>query len=284
MHVILRPARSGIRLFVAFLVGFAILSPRAAFAEEPEESRRSWRVRSEGSSIHIEAGTGSRYVVPGVPESALISWTPGQPARWVTPPPPSVPVGCTGQLLSGQWVDDACPLLGLPTAHSEDDPEAPAFVPPSTIDIIYQALASTTVPGAGLVVQPEGTSYTGIPALVHASRTTHQIPVTVLGRQTSISLSARTYSFDFGDGTAPLVTTSPGAPYPDRTNQHTYTSPAAAHSVELVTTWTAVATNPFTGETRSVEGVLQTREASVPFEVRKSHTVLTDTAEERLGH
>ncbi|MDN6567207.1 MAG: hypothetical protein L0L69_03525 [Propionibacterium sp.] len=171
--------------------------------------------------------------------------------------------------------------MSTPAQPASDD--VPAFVPPSTVDIIYQAVASATVPNAGLVVQPEGVSYTGIPALVHASRTSSEITVEILGRHTTVSLTARSFSFDFGDGTRPLVTTAPGSAYPDRTNQHTYTSPAAQRVIELVTTWTATATNPFTGETQSVEGILQTREVSAPFEVRDSHTVLTDVAEQRLG-
>ena len=134
------------------------------------------------------------------------------------------------------------------------------------------------------MVQPEGLSYTGIPALVHATTTSHQITVAVLGRQTTVSLRARSFSFDFGDGTTPLVTTVAGAPYPDRSNQHIYTSAAQQRRIELVTTWTATATNPFTGETQSVEGIIQTREVSPPFEVRRSRTVLTETAEAGLGH
>lgn len=263
----------------ALVLVFVGASPTSA----DEGPKQDWNSRAEQGSVIVEAGTGSRYIVPGVAASAVAYWQPDQAVRWIAPPPPSVPSGCTGQLLSGQWVDDACPLLGPATPEPTDDPDAPAFVPPSTTEIIYQAVASTTVPGAGLVVQPEGLSYTGIPALVHASRSSHQITVAVLGRQTTVSLTARSYSFDFGDGTTPLVTTSPGGPYPDRTNQHVYTSAAARRTIELVTTWNATATNPFTGETQSVEGIVQTREVSAPFEVRRSQTVLTDTAEASQG-
>ncbi|WP_230297794.1 hypothetical protein [Actinomyces provencensis] len=277
------PRLTGISALILALL-FLVIQTHPTFADPPQGEYREWSVAGDGKhTVVIEAGTGSRYIVPGVAASAVAYWQPDQAVRWVAPPPPSVPSGCTGQLLSGQWVDDACPLLGPATPEPTDDPDAPAFVPPSTTEIIYQAVASTTVPGAGLVVQPEGLSYTGIPALVHASRSSHQITVAVLGRQTTVSLTARSYSFDFGDGTTPLVTTSPGGPYPDRTNQHVYTSAAARRTIELVTTWNATATNPFTGETQSVEGIVQTREVSAPFEVRRSRTVLTDTAEASQG-
>lgn len=278
------PTRLSCRIAAASLIAlfasFTVLMGQAHADGDPEGF---WESRAHGQTVSFEAGTGSRYIVPGVPASAVAYWQPDQAVRWVAPPPPSVPSGCTGQVISGQWVDDACPLLGAAAPEPADDPAAPVFVPPSTIEIIYQAVASTTVPGAGLVVQPDGLSYTGIPALVHASRSSHQITVAVLGRQTTVSLTARSYSFDFGDGTTPLVTASPGGPYPDRTNQHVYTSAAAQRSIELVTTWTATATNPFTGETQSVEGIIQTREVSAPFEVRRSQTVLTDTAEASQG-
>lgn len=263
---------------LALLITVACFDEAARADAAPDGS---WGSRAEGQTVSFRAITGHRYGSPGLPHGAPTEFSAAAVIRWLASPPPSVPDGCLGQILSGQWVDDICPLVSTPAQPASDD--VAAFVPPSTVDIIYQAVASATVPNAGLVVQPEGVSYTGIPALVHASRTSSEITVEILGRQTTVSLTARSFSFDFGDGTRPLVTTAPGSAYPDRTNQHTYTSPAAQRVIELVTTWTATATNPFTGETQSVEGILQTREVSAPFEVRDSHTVLTDVAEQRLG-
>lgn len=265
-------------LAVTLAGGLSLIGAASLAADSPGGY---WETQAGDSGVLIRAGTGQRYGSPGLPHGAPTEFSAAAVIRWLASPPPSVPDGCLGQILSGQWVDDICPLVSTPAQPASDD--VAAFVPPSTVDIIYQAVASATVPNAGLVVQPEGVSYTGIPALVHASRTSSEITVEILGRQTTVSLTARSFSFDFGDGTRPLVTTAPGSAYPDRTNQHTYTSPAAQRVIELVTTWTATATNPFTGETQSVEGILQTREVSAPFEVRDSHTVLTDVAEQRLG-
>ena len=124
----------------------------------------------------------------------------------------------------------------------------------------------------------------GVPTLVHASVTSRTVGVQVLGVRVPIHLEAQSFSFDFGDGSSPLVTTDPGAPYPVRTNQHTYTEAATGRSIVLETTWAASVVNPFTGETLEVDGAVATRETSRSFAVVKAHTVVTDLAEERLGH
>lgn len=195
-------------------------------------------------------------------------------------------VGCSAQIGTGVWSRDECPLIGPATSSVDPavDPEAATFLAPSTWDILRQGLATATIPGAGIVVQPQGDSYVGVPTLVHASTTSHTVEVVILGVQVPIRLDAHSYSFDFADGTPPLVTSDPGAPYPVRTNHHTYEQGLTQVRVSLETTWRASVVNPFTGEALSVEGMVVTREESRPFAVLKAHTVLTDLAEERQGH
>ena len=120
--------------------------------------------------------------------------------------------------------------------------------------------------------------------MVHASATSQTVGVVVLGIEVPIHLDAHSFSFDFADGSPPLLTSDPGAAYPDRTNQHTYDRAAPEVRVSLETTWRASVVNPFTGEALTVDGVVVTREQSRPFTVVKAHTVLTDLAEEQLGH
>ena len=50
-----------------------------------------------------------------------------------------------------------------------------------------------------------------------------------------------TYVWDFGDGSAPYETSSPGGPYPSGDVTHTYTTPGA-RTVTLTTRWTATFT------------------------------------------
>lgn len=195
-------------------------------------------------------------------------------------------VGCSAQIGLGVWSRDDCPLIGAVRADADPslDPAGAGFVAPSTWDILQQGLATARIPGAGVVVQPLGDSYVGVATLVHASTTVQNLRVVVLGVEVPIHLEAESFSFDFGDGSAPLVTSDPGAAYPVRTNQHTYERAQASVSVGLVTTWGASVVNPFTGESLRVDGVVSTRERSRSFAVVRAHTVVTDLAEEKAGH
>lgn len=270
---------------VLFQIGVAVFSTSLFSAITPTDANDgqddNWNSYGSGDTILIEAGIASGLLIPGLdssPSEDGTYWT----VAAVAGLPPSVPSGCLGQIQQGQWADDDCPLIGpLP---ADTDPEENSFTPPSTADILYQALATAHVSPAGLAVQPADWSYTGVPTLVHALDTEQTLTVTVLGYTVPIRLHADSFAFDFQDGNAPLVTADPGAPWPDTTNQHTYTTAAGAQTISLITTWAATVTNPFTGETLSVPGIIQTRETSSAFEVRTSHTVVTDTAEHLQGH
>lgn len=210
-----------------------------------------------------------------------VSWGGGAVAREVT----IADVGCSAQIGTGVWSADLCPLMGESPGDDPDlDPAAPEFVAPSTWDILREGLATAAVEGAGIVVQPQGDSYVGVPTLVHAAQTSRTVNVVVLGVSVPIRLVAQSFSFGFDDGSLPLVTDDPGGPYPVRTNQHTYTEEQESVGITLETTWGASVVNPFTGEVLSVDGVVVTREVSRSFAVVRARTVVTDSAEERQGH
>ena len=263
---------------------FALASLGASTAsEDPLDDPNYWSVSGSGTRITIGIGGGSSGGIPGYGDPTEltdgVAWTPGGAAA----APPSIPSGCLGQVAAGQWVADACPLTG--TVDTEDpDPEDEAFVPPSTLEILYQALASVRIGTAGLVVQPVSSSYVGVPTLAHATTTSQTHTATILGYTIPLEVRATDFAFDFHDGTPPVYSTEPGAPWPDTTNQHTYTEPTDSTAITLTTWWSATVTNPFTGETLTVPGVLSTTETSQPFEVRTARTILTDTAEEYAGH
>ena len=78
--------------------------------------------------------------------------------------------------------------------------------------------------------------------------------------------------------------------------RHYYTPPQGWHSmldgpyphedreITLTTTWSGTATNPFTGETQTINGLVTTTETTGKFPL--SHLVInnTDTWEEKQGH
>lgn len=200
--------------------------------------------------------------------------------------PDTLYAGCNLYMVSNaaRGATQRCRVRQQAADQPEAAPAARPQTPPSVTQEVREAVRRVRVPGSGLVIQPADAAYTGVPTLAHARTTQREISVDVLGLTVPVRLEAQSFSFDFGDGTGPLVTSDPGGPYPDTTNQHTYMAAAKSVVITLRTTWTATARHPGTGETIRLDEPLYSEELSNPFEVRKPVVVLTDEAEERLGH
>lgn len=139
------------------------------------------------------------------------------------------------------------------------------------VSVMVSAVALARVEGAGLVVNPgRGWVYVGAPTLAHAERGEISTSVTVLGLDVPVTFRGSRFMFDFGYGAGSVVSTVPGAPYPDMSIQGTYLNEGSGVFVTLTTTWDAVVTHPLTGEVMSVPGALRTVEYSAPFEVVRS--------------
>lgn len=200
----------------------------------------------------------------------------------VSPPEPAVTethhrrwqdfLGCS-------WVDYDAGNVGPCDTR---DPEAPRNEA-DPLTVLYSALEVASIDGAGLRIQPWIQTFVGVPTLAYATMPLVNTSVNVLGLDVPVEFTAREYSFDFGDGTAPLVSSQPGAPYPDMTNFHIYQRPQDYAQVTLTTTWSAKVTHPQTGDVIFVTGALQTSESAPPIPVRKARGYLTDTAEELRG-
>ena len=177
---------------------------------------------------------------------------------------------------------------------------------PTTREILYYAATTIHADGAGLYKRPADVSYTNkhIPTLVAATHPTQTHVINLLGHDITITLTATSYTWNWGDDTPDLTTTSPGVPWhkgmkpnTDPTLiRHYYTPPNgwrsrfdgpypnATRTITLTTTWAGTATNPFTGETQTINGLVTTTETTGPF--RLSHLLIsnTDTWEESQGH
>ena len=177
---------------------------------------------------------------------------------------------------------------------------------PTTQEILYYAATTIHADGAGINKQPPTVSYTNrfVPTIVSVTSPTQTHVINLLGRDITITLTAPNYEYSWGDGTPNTVTTSPGLawekgidPNKDpRLSRHYYTPPLGWRSgfdgpyphenreITLTTTWSGTATNPFTGETQTINGLVTTTETTGPFPL--SHLVInnTDTWEEKQGH
>ena len=197
----------------------------------------------------------------------------------------------------------------FPTYWRCDDPPPSAETPldpPSTQKILRHAAATIHADGAGIYKQPPHVSYTNkyIPTLVSVTNPTQTHVINLLGHDITITLTATNYEWDWGDGTPHTITAYQGMvfekgmdPNKDpRLIRHYYTPPNgwrsrfdgpypdATRTITLTTTWSGTATNPFTGETQTINGLVTTKETTGPF--RLSHLIVsnTDTWEEKQGH
>ena len=217
--------------------------------------------------------------------------------------------------------DDKCDGRTMHTVTLPDGTESKPFVcahitrkgngdtagqPPTTREILYYAATTIHADGAGLHKRPEGVSYTNkfIPTLVAATHPTQTHTVTLLGRDITITLTATSYTWSWGDGTPDLTTTSPGMPWHEGMDpntdpaliRHYYKAPNgwksfldgpypyATRTITLTTTWAGTATNPFTGDTQTINGLVTTTETTGPFPLGQLIVNNTDTSEEKQGH
>ena len=212
--------------------------------------------------------------------------------------------GPKGNAASSTNYDDACPLP--PAAQHGNDHDQDPGRQPTTEDILYAAATIIHADGAGIHKLPPDVSYTNrfIPTIVSVTNPTQTHVINLLGRDITITLTATNYEYSWGDGTPNTVTTSPGLAWEKgidpnndpRLIRHYYTPPQGWRSmldgpyphenreITLTTTWSGTVTNPFTGETQTINGLVTTTETTGPFPL--SHLVInnTDTWEEKQGH
>ena len=217
--------------------------------------------------------------------------------------------------------DDKCDGHTMHTVTLPDGTESAPFVcahitrkgdgnnagqAPTTREILYYAATTIHADGAGLHKRPEGVSYTNkyIPTLVAATHPTQAHTVTLLGHDITVTLTATSYTWSWGDGTPDLTTTSPGMPWQEGMDpntdpaliRHYYKAPngwksfldgpypSATRTITLTTTWAGTATNPFTGDTQTINGLVTTTETTGPFPLGQLIVNNTDTSEEKQGH
>ena len=217
--------------------------------------------------------------------------------------------------------DDKCDGHTMHTVTLPDGTESAPFVcahitrkgdgnnagqAPTTREILYYAATTIHADGAGLHKRPEGVSYTNkyIPTLVAATHPTQAHTVTLLGHDITVTLTATSYTWSWGDGTPDLTTTSPGMPWQEGMDpntdpaliRHYYKAPngwksfldgpypSATRTITLTTTWAGTATNPFTGDTQTINGLVTTTEMTGPFPLGQLIVNNTDTSEEKQGH
>lgn len=88
----------------------------------------------------------------------------------------------------------------------------------------------TIQPGTGWVL-------TTVPTIVYVDRAARTMNTTLLGTPVIIRATPSAYTWGWGDGSGPTVTTQPGAAYPNQTVAHTYMHREGPVTVTLTTSW-----------------------------------------------
>lgn len=165
-------------------------------------------------------------------------------------------------------------VLCLPT-----DAGDPAAAEAAPIPVVTLAdFRSLPLPAGEPTIQPGGGE-----ALIRArtnvfvdpaSTEVQTFDITLLATPVTVRATPVSYAWDFGDGSAPLVTEDPGAPYPDLTTWHEYSEPGDV-AISLTTTYTgeySVAGGPFT----DIPGTAEIASEPVGLELVSTTNRLTD--------
>lgn len=120
---------------------------------------------------------------------------------------------------------------------------------------------------------PDGRGLVNKDLIVYADPAPQTLATTVLGVPVSVRATPVQFAWDFGDGSDPLVTTDPGAPYPDHTVSYPYREPGQ-FAVRLVTTWQGQFQAGGAGPWYPVAGTATTTSAPFTAEVVEAHAHL----------
>ena len=86
------------------------------------------------------------------------------------------------------------------------------------------------------VQPPDGWTLVNVDTIAFTDRDPRTMSTNLFGIPVEIRAVPSSYSWNFGDGSTPLTTTDPGAPYPAHTVAHAYAKQGTA-TISLTTTW-----------------------------------------------
>lgn len=129
------------------------------------------------------------------------------------------------------------------------------------------------VSGAIQVQPSRGWTLVNVETIVLTSPAQQTFATSVLGIPVTVRASPTRFSWDFGDGSAPLITTEPGAPWPAPTVTHTYAT-AGTRTITLTTQWVGEFEVAGSGAWQPIAGVATTTAATPPIAVRTASNSL----------
>ncbi|PZA22872.1 hypothetical protein DMO24_02735 [Modestobacter versicolor] len=253
---------------VAYMTGAPGDTARTAFAAQAAPVPYRWRLLTpcQVDDTNLGGCQGGQPICAQLPGRIIVLYE-VQRQRVVQPdrapvdgiaPDPAAPVG-QGY---GGWANEGSSCVDVTDLN-----------PPPSPDEVFRYFQTLPLPQLTTRQQPPGEALVGLPVIFFTDSPTAQtFTVDIRGFTVVITATATSYAWDTGDGTV-LTTTDPGAPYPDQTITHDYSS--GTYTASLTTTWGA--TYAVDGGVQAdVPGTTTTQGAPVTFTVLQARTVLTD--------
>ena len=125
------------------------------------------------------------------------------------------------------------------------------------------------------VQPPDGWTLVNVDTIAFTDREPRTVSTELFGIPVDIRAVPASYSWDFGDGTAPLNTTDPGAPYPAHTIAHAYAKQGTA-TISLTTTWSGQFRLAGEPTWRDVPGEATTASSSGSLEILEARARLVE--------
>lgn len=176
-------------------------------------------------------------------------------------------------LPEGRW--EPLPEEGSPSPESDDTQEPQEGSEPIFITITQSEFAELPLQAPPVHVQPDQDwVLVNIDTIAYTSDAPQILETELLGVPVAVRATPIEFSWDFGDGSDPIVTTGPGRPYPHQTIGYSYTQAAEQRVVTLTTTWSGEFQVAGQGPWIPIAGTVTTTSQSDPFAVETRHARL----------
>lgn len=139
-----------------------------------------------------------------------------------------------------------------------------------------RAFATLPIQPSPLHVQPpDGWTLVNVETVTYSDDQAQTFDTQLLGVPVTIRATPETFTWDYGDGSAPLTTDHPGAPWPEHTVAHTYVATGDA-TITLTTTWTGQFRITGSPTWTDVPGEATTSTPAGPLTVHQARTRLVE--------
>ena len=170
----------------------------------------------------------------------------------------------------------SCVVLTPPDASPTAPPEAiPAAATPVEAP---ELIVITRTEAAELLVETGSAEFNdssvgfqlvNMPVIVWTTAREHVTQTELVGHEVFVRFTPVEFAWDPQDGSAPIVTTDPGAPWPDHTVSHEYARTSPDQQMSLTTTWSAEFMVAGEQAWTPVDGLIEIETQTDPFEIRE---------------